>query len=366
MAWSAAITGVANLASNLISNSVGSSNVDKTNEANKEIAQSNQEWQTSERVAQQNYNTDMWNAENEYNSAASQVQRYKEAGINPYLAMSGSAGSAGSASSANSASTPGAPNMASQQAFQPTPFQSNLSSLLNESAIAKQQAAGMKIDNEYKPAQLALELDTMNTALKGIGLDNKNKALSSSILQGQAESISLSNQLNRSTMQNQIEQSKQLTAIQNAQLSATLLDNESKTILNKYLEPQQQADLMIKGQTLQNLVAGGNLTKANEKLVYRQMQSMYYNDLKTQAEINATQTKTKISEKDLDILNKTADSLVATTLATNLADQYESSEKASKYKTIKGSRQWNPAWHAGFDGFNYLMDNVNPLKGLFK
>lgn len=47
------------------------------------------------------FNLDMWNKTNEYNSAKNQVKRLSEAGLNPYLMMSG--GDAGTASSLTSA-----------------------------------------------------------------------------------------------------------------------------------------------------------------------------------------------------------------------------------------------------------------------
>lgn len=58
---------------------------------------------------QQEYNTEMWNKENEYNSPANQISRLREAGVNPMIALSGGSLSnvASSASSAlGSASTP--------------------------------------------------------------------------------------------------------------------------------------------------------------------------------------------------------------------------------------------------------------------
>lgn len=58
---------------------------------------------------QQEYNTEMWNKENEYNSPSNQIARLREAGVNPMIALSGGSLSnvASSASSAlGSASTP--------------------------------------------------------------------------------------------------------------------------------------------------------------------------------------------------------------------------------------------------------------------
>lgn len=44
---------------------------------------------------QQQFQTDMWNKNNEYNSASAQRERFEAAGLNPYMMMNG--GSAGTA-----------------------------------------------------------------------------------------------------------------------------------------------------------------------------------------------------------------------------------------------------------------------------
>ena len=50
---------------------------------NNEQAQINRDFQREERLAAQEYELDMWNRNNEYNSPHAQLERYKQAGINP-------------------------------------------------------------------------------------------------------------------------------------------------------------------------------------------------------------------------------------------------------------------------------------------
>lgn len=76
-----------------------------TNKTNLKIAQINNEFNERMQDKQNAWNLEQWTRENEYNSAAAQVERYKAAGLNPYMMMSGQ--SAGIASSLNSA--PAAP-----------------------------------------------------------------------------------------------------------------------------------------------------------------------------------------------------------------------------------------------------------------
>lgn len=103
----------------LLGNLFGSSSQKSANETNLKIAQLNNEFNERMLDRQLQYNTDMynrqwndqtqfswdmWNANNEYNSASAQVQRLREAGINPALALgTGAAGmSQGSGGSAPS------------------------------------------------------------------------------------------------------------------------------------------------------------------------------------------------------------------------------------------------------------------------
>lgn len=67
----------------------------------------------SEREAAQQWQLDMWNAENSYNDPTQQRARLESAGINPYLSdlSSGNAQSVGTASYQGASGTPSAPNV---------------------------------------------------------------------------------------------------------------------------------------------------------------------------------------------------------------------------------------------------------------
>lgn len=63
---------------------VGAEQQDQEDKAyNAQQAQLNRDFQRQERLATQEYNLDMWNRNNEYNSLASQVERAREAGFSP-------------------------------------------------------------------------------------------------------------------------------------------------------------------------------------------------------------------------------------------------------------------------------------------
>ena len=74
----------------------------ETNQANLDIAHMNNQYNRENLERQIDEQWKMWNAENEYNSASAQRARLEEAGLNPYMMMSG--GSAGSATAMNGSS----------------------------------------------------------------------------------------------------------------------------------------------------------------------------------------------------------------------------------------------------------------------
>lgn len=85
----------------------------ETNQANREIAQMNNQYNRENLERQIDEQWKMWNAENEYNSASAQRARLEEAGLNPYMMMSG--GSAGTASSMTAPSAAPADTSGTQQ-----------------------------------------------------------------------------------------------------------------------------------------------------------------------------------------------------------------------------------------------------------
>lgn len=100
----AAISGGASLLGGIL----GKSSQSSANKTNLQINRENQKWNEKMMDKQNAWNLAQWNRENDYNSAAQQVARYRAAGLNPYLMMQN--GSAGSASSVTSAS-PGTAGM---------------------------------------------------------------------------------------------------------------------------------------------------------------------------------------------------------------------------------------------------------------
>lgn len=121
---------------NLLGTVYGTESAKDQDEFNRQFnaieAQKNRDFQTAEREATQDFNIDMWNMNNEYNSLSSQMSRAKEAGVNP-SALLGSSGGSGSIANPVSSSP-----MSGSQAS----FSSGLSSSIanNFSSLAKNVA----------------------------------------------------------------------------------------------------------------------------------------------------------------------------------------------------------------------------------
>lgn len=177
-AASAATTNATNQANKEMTESVNQANRDiahETNEYNYHIAQMSNEYnqQMLERQIQQEW--EMWNAQNEYNSASSQRQRLEEAGLNPYLMMDG--GSAGTASAMTSPSAQPAvvPQMQTGAPMQAATMQApDMSALSGLGAIGEEvisilsakrdlenkdlQNDQLRIENQYRAQKLWSEI----------------------------------------------------------------------------------------------------------------------------------------------------------------------------------------------------------------
>lgn len=124
----------------------------ETNQANLDIAQMNNDYNQKQFEKQIAYNWDMWNANNEYNTAANQAARFKEAGLNPAMMMG--SGNAGTASSAGSVSPPTASPVTMQgSTVQPVDGWSKVFENMAGLAQMVEGIRGMRADNAIKDAE---------------------------------------------------------------------------------------------------------------------------------------------------------------------------------------------------------------------
>lgn len=130
---------------------------------------------------QQQFQTDMWNKNNEYNSASAQRERLEAAGLNPYMMMNG--GSAGAAQtmsgSAGAASSGGAPSAQGVTPPTATPYSADYSGItaglgraidvlssMPDRKVKEAQADNLRIEGKYIAGKAMAQILQMRTEAK--------------------------------------------------------------------------------------------------------------------------------------------------------------------------------------------------------
>ena len=279
--------GIIAAGASLAGNALGASSQSKTNDANVEINRQNNQFNADQAAMQRQWQTDMWDRNNRYNSPNEMISR----GLNPFIGSNVGAGVSKSPASGGAAASASPPP--SLQAFRPD-F-SDVGSAL--ASMAQARAAMLNAEQNvaltpYKIEQIRGATDYRNIGIGESGYWNASSGKRSALLDQSKEYQELKN----------MEFAGRLTSAQESQI---LLDSEAQQILNKYLDEQQQADLFIKGQTLANLYAQGALSEAQYKNQMAQA-------VKTSAETNGIRISNKIAEQ-------TADSLIYANIQANRA-----------------------------------------------
>lgn len=269
-------------------------------EATRQQNQLNREWSseealkarnhaTSERIAAQNWNLDMWNLQNEYNDPAAQMERMKNAGINPAAAAQAIAGKGSQAGSVQG-SSPGSSPMAS------SPAQFDIGAALRQG-----------VQTFWQNRKMAAETE-------GIGIDNAYKP---QLAEGQINKLSAEVQKHfadiegvKATTENVRELTKQIQVLTPAQLS--LLTAQTQDMISSSKLKQAQTKTEEKMPDL--LEAQTNRTNAETDLTLNQVWTEKMNH--SEAEYNALKAEYKktlmdngimLGEHELDMILAYAD-----------------------------------------------------------
>ena len=310
--------GLFGLGSSVAQNSQNRQNVRETNQMNYKINQMNNQFNERMAMQQRDFQENMWNKENAYNTASAQRQRLEEAGLNPYLMMNGgSAGSAQSVGSGASASSAGAAVMQPFQAdfsgiqqavssvFQSQVQQSQASQLQGQKNLAEAQAmeALSNVDWSKMTEETREYLKSIGLARAQLGYSKEMQELDNMVLTGR---------------------------LLHAQGTSQLLDAEAKTVLNKYLDQQQQADLNIKASEYYNQMSQGYLN-------YSQAKKVLAEEILTYARAKGQKISNRIAEA-------TADSLIRASNASNYANS-EFDLEAGKFNRERARSRSIEDWY---------------------
>lgn len=280
-----------------IGNAFSTSN---TNDANERQAQLNRSFQRQEAQKTRDWQEEMWNKQNEYNSPEAMISR----GLNPFTqGSSGTGASVPTGAQAGSVSTP------SMQA--PHFDFSSVDQALASFAQAKKALSESRQIDTLTPYLVNRILGDTNYKNIGVGQSGYwNK-----------ETGRISAELDQSMERQQLENAVTAGKLSAAQTTQVYLQSDAQAIMNKYMDAQQQADLFTKAQYLYNLVKQGALT---EKQIRTEIQRAIL--------ISAQAQGQKISNK---IAAGTADALIS---ATNMAYYTQYYDSLWDYKNVNNRK----------------------------
>lgn len=263
-------TNATNREINADTNATNAANVEKTNAANLQISRETNAVNKQMQDAQNAWNLQQWNRENEYNSPASQVQRLKQAGINP-AAVFGN-GSISEASQLTSApSHPAvAPQMQAAQAEayyeQPGVGANLIANSLNgfaQARLANSQADKVGNDVSIASAQNQREAEKHIHMLEYLSQQAKGKGLENELA---AETLAFT----QATMQSKVAAAMNDVRLQEQAYKESSLRQANMDVQNKLANIELQYSPLMKGAELQNLRAGLQQIGAQIKLINAQ------------------------------------------------------------------------------------------------
>lgn len=264
-----------------VASSIGDAvSANKTNNANMAINRMNNEFNAAEAEKARQFQLDMWNKTNEYNSASAQRSRLEEAGLNPYLMMNG--GSAGVAQSSGSSAPASASAPISMQRQDFSGLGSALSSALQISNQTKETNANV----QALQSQKSLYDAQANRILSDVDwwkLGPEYKKWSQ--MTGLARA-GLQFQTDRQNLRNMAWSGNLIQA----QRLGVLLDNKSKTVINKYLDEGQRLQLDLMASQYYDSMASGHLK-------YQQAKSEITKRIVMLAEARGIQISNNIAEQ---------------------------------------------------------------------
>lgn len=274
----------------VLSGVIGAKSTSDANKTNLKINQMNNDFNALEAQKARDFQLDMWDKENEYNSASSQRKRLENAGYNPYM----SDAQAGTAAGMSGTSAATAAGVSPQVPYTPD-FQS----------VGVNLASALKMMSEKKKTDIEnLNMsDLLRSQIwRNLGAtDWRNaspEARAYNLSQGRRAA-----ELGMASLEENLSNQRWSNNLLVANIANSLLDADSKTILNKYLDQQQQAELNIKAANYEYLVMSGQLKR-------QEVNNLIAEEIETYARANGYNLQNRI-------LRETSDDLIRATNNTN-------------------------------------------------
>ena len=322
----AAISGIFGTLQQSSANRANFRNTQTTNKFNMLEAQKQRDWQEK-----------MVDESREYNSPEAMISR----GLNPFMSGSAAQTGAGSGSSPSGAQA-SAVNPIPYQAFRPD-F-SSVDTALASFAQAKKLISESNQINAMTPYMIEKMKGDTNYKQIGIGESGYwNK-----------QTGRISAELDQSMERQQLENSVAAAKLSAAQTTQIYLQSDSQSVLNKYMDTQQQADLFIKSQYLYNLVQQGALTK-------KQVQTELQRAIQIAAQTQGQKLSNKIAAGTANALMSATNMAYYTQYYDSLWDynnvNYRKNTQYSKDEALRDYYKW-AAGNAKKDFDSYGLRNA--------
>ena len=290
--------GIATGIGSLVGNIFGTKS---SNSQNMKINRMNNEFNAREAEKARQFQAEMWNKTNDWNSPKNIRKRLEEAGYNPYLGMDSS--NVGTAQSAGSSSPASAASPIQNNPLQFDGIQNALSTAIqmdNATKVSNAEVSNLQGQKSLSDAKAA---DTLsNIDWYKLTPEYRNWLQTTGMSRAQ---------LSFNTDRQNLENMQWINKIQRAQRTEILLSNDAKRTINKYLDSSQSLQLkMMANQSFQAFASG--------RLSLQQCKTEVTKQLMNMAE---TEGK-KISNK---VASETADQLIGA-----LQWQYSSDEMFSR------------------------------------
>lgn len=254
--------GIATGVGSLIGNIFGTKS---SNSQNMKINQMNNEFNAREAEKARQYQTEMWNKTNDWNSPENIRNRLQAAGYNPYLGMDSS--NVGIAQNSGSSSPASASSPIQNNPIQFDGLQNALSTAIqmsNSTKVSNAEANNLQGQKGLADAQAAATLSGIDWYK--FTPEYRNWLQTTGMARAQ---------LSFNTDKQNLENMQWVNKIQRAQRTDLLLSNQAKGIINKYLDSSQSLQLkLLANQSFQAFASGRLSLQQCKTEVTKQLMNM--------------------------------------------------------------------------------------------
>lgn len=225
-------------------------NTNSVNKQNMKINQMNNEFNAAEAEKARQFQLDMYNRVNEYNTASAQRQRLENAGLNPYLMMNG--GSAGVAQSSGSSSPASAAPPLSMSRADFSGIDNTLATGIELALRGKETSANVNYLGALK-SQAEAQANRTLQDIDWFKLEPTYKEWS-------RQTGLMRMQLGYDTDKQNLSNMRWTENLMRVQRSNLLQDEETKKILNKYFDQSEQTRINLMAAQYYSAMASGTLS----------------------------------------------------------------------------------------------------------